>query len=65
MKVHVYGTYSNGGKFDHTGAAACSYGGSAYVNWYPNAHFRDGTLICARTQFKNEWSNPACIQISK
>ncbi|MEU4572611.1 hypothetical protein [Nonomuraea sp. NPDC023979] len=65
VKVHVWGTYANGARFDRTGQAQCSYGGSAYVNWYPNAHFKDRTSICVRTQFKDQWSNPACIQIRK
>lgn len=63
VKMHVWATYANGSRFDKTGTAQCSYVGHPYYDFHPRTDFKDGTSVCGRTYFNNEWSAPACIEI--
>ncbi|MFD6071546.1 hypothetical protein [Amycolatopsis lurida] len=63
VRVHLYATYQDGSKFDQTRTAQCSKIGEAYVDWSFFTHFRVNSMVCVRTHYDNEWSNPACITI--
>ncbi len=62
VTVNVFGTLTGGVPYNETGTAECGTG-AAWVDFYPRAEFVPNSMVCSRTLFADEWSNPACIEV--